>query len=258
LHGYAPVRAADGAVLPGLSYPHKRDIWNIYEKSTGLIANYFVLCKISRMHVIDAQQDPRRERTRRSLIDGGRRVMARKGVEAATVLEIVREAGVSQPSFYNHFESKEALADAIAADFFQSDAVFKHRMFEQLDDPAEAIAVNARHTLRVAIRDPIVAWVMVRGGAGRNLLHSSNSDELAKMLTVGIHSGRFKKMNPRVAALVIRGAAFPLLQDILQGTAPADIERQFVVLVLRMLGLSPNEASDVASRPEPAFDGRTH
>jgi len=210
------------------------------------------------MHATQTQQDPRRERTRRSLIDGGRCVMARKGVEAATVLEIVREAGVSQPSFYNHFQSKEELADAIAADFFQSDAVFKHRIFEQLDDPAEAIAVNARHTLRVAIRDPIVAWVLVRGGAGRNLLRSSDSDELAKMLTVGIESGRFKQMNPRVAALVIRGAAFPLLQDILQGTAPADIELQFAELVLGMLGLSPDEARNVASRPEPEFDGRTH
>jgi AcrR family transcriptional regulator len=210
------------------------------------------------MHATHAQQDPRRERTRRSLIDGGRRVMARTGVEAATVLEIVREAGVSQPSFYNHFESKEALADAIAADFFQSDAVFKHRIFRQLDDPAEAIAVNARHTLRVATRDPIVAWVLVRGGAGRNLLRSSDSDELAKMLTIGIESGRFKKMNPRVAALVIRGAAFPLLQDILQGTAPADVELQFAELVLRMLGLPPDEARDVVSRPEPEFEARTH
>lgn len=204
-----------------------------------------------------ADQDPRRERTRRSLLAGGRRVMARKGVEAATVLEIVREAGVSQPSFYNHFESKEELADAIAADFFQSNAAFKNRMFQQLDDPAEAIAVNTRHTLRVATRDPIVAWVLVRGGAGRNLLRSSDSDELAAMLTAGIESGRFKKMNPRVAALVIRGAAFPLLQDILQGTAPADVELQFAELVLRMLGLPPDEANIIAGRPEPDFDAGT-
>ena len=60
------------------------------------------------------KQDPRWEKTRLALLEGGRRVMARKGVDAATVLEIVKAAGVSQPSFYNHFASKEELAQAIA------------------------------------------------------------------------------------------------------------------------------------------------
>jgi AcrR family transcriptional regulator len=195
--------------------------------------------------------DPRRERTRRALIAGGRRIMAEKGVERATVLEIVREAGVSQPSFYNHFESKQELAEAVVTDFFQSDAVFKIRVFDVVDDPAEAIAINARHTLRVASHDPIVAWVMVHGGAGSNLLPIGDSDYLAQMITVGVERGRFRNVNPRVAALVIRGAAFPLLQDILQGSAPETVETDFAELVLRMLGVPEKECSEIAARPEP-------
>jgi AcrR family transcriptional regulator len=201
--------------------------------------------------VADMQaQDPRRERTRRALIDGGRRVMARKGVESATVLEIVREAGVSQPSFYNHFESKKELAEAIVREFFHSDAAFKLRVFDETDDPAEAIATNARHTLRVASHDPIVAWVMVRGGAELNLLPASDGDELARMIDAGVRCGRFHDVNPRVAALVIRGAGFPLLKDILQGTAPASVETDFAELVLRMLGVSAEESAAIACRPE--------
>jgi AcrR family transcriptional regulator len=195
--------------------------------------------------------DPRRERTRSALIAGGRRIMAEKGVERATVLEIVREAGVSQPSFYNHFESKQELADAVVTDFFQSDAAFKIRVFDVVDDPAEAIAINARHTLRVASHDPIVAWVMVHGGASSNLLPIGDSDDLAQMITVGVERGRFRNVNPRVAALVIRGAAFPLLQDILQGSAPETVETNFAELVLRMLGVPEKECSEIAARPEP-------
>jgi AcrR family transcriptional regulator len=195
--------------------------------------------------------DPRRERTRSALIAGGRRIMAEKGVERATVLEIVREAGVSQPSFYNHFESKQELAEAVVTDFFQSDAAFKIRVFDVVDDPAEAIAINARHTLRVASHDPIVAWVMVHGGASSNLLPIGDSDDLAQMITVGVERGRFRNVNPRVAALVIRGAAFPLLQDILQGSAPETVETNFAELVLRMLGVPEKECSEIAARPEP-------
>jgi AcrR family transcriptional regulator len=183
--------------------------------------------------------------------------MARKGVEAASVAEIVREAGVSQPSFYNHFDSKEELAEEIVADFFRSDVAFKHRVFELVDDPAEAIAINARHTLHVATRDPIVAQVIVHGGTGRNLLRISDSDELADMIAEGIRLGRFAQLNPRVAALLIRGAGFPLLQEILKGNAPATVESDFAELVLRMLGVPPEEAAEIAGRPDPVLNGES-
>jgi len=194
------------------------------------------------------RDDPRWERTRRALLDGGRRVLARKGVEAATVLEIVREAGVSQPSFYNHFASKDQLVEAIAADLFERDVSYKVRVFSRVADPAEAIAMNVRHTLRVAKRDPAVAWVMVRSGAMRELARPRRADDLVNMISAGARSGRFRIADARVAAAVIRGAAYPLLQDILQGRAPADVETQFAELVLRMLGLPDREAAAVAAR----------
>ncbi len=192
--------------------------------------------------------DPRSERTRRALLDGGRRVLARKGVEAATVVEIVREAGVSQPSFYNHFASKDQLVEAIAADFFQRDASHKVQVFSRIADPAEAIAMNVRHTLRVARQDPAVAWVMVRSGAMRELARIRRADDLVNMISSGARSGRFRITDARVVAAVIRGAAYPLLQDILQGKAPPDVETQFAELVLRMLGLTHREAAVVAAR----------
>ena len=198
-------------------------------------------------------EDPRWARTRSSLIKGGRRVIADKGVKAATILEIVREARVSQPSFYNHFDSKDQLLDAIAADFFQSDAAFKVRVFDQVDDPAEAIAINARHTLRVATHDPIVAQIIVHASAGRNLLRTSNSDELAAMIAVGVKRRRFHDIDPRIAALTIRGAAFPLMQEIVEGNVAKTVEQDFAELVLRMLGLDREEAHEVSRRPDPVL-----
>lgn len=194
------------------------------------------------------KDDPRRERTRRALLDGGRRVLAQKGVEASTVLEIVREAGVSQPSFYNHFASKDQLVEAIAADLFKSDVSHKVRVFSRIADPALAIAMNVRHTLELAKRDPAVAWVMVRSGAMRELARPRRADDLVSMISAGVRSGRFRIADARVAASVIRGAAYPLLQDILQGQAPADVETQFAELVLRMLGLPAREAAAIAKR----------
>jgi AcrR family transcriptional regulator len=179
--------------------------------------------------------------------------MARKGVDAASVLEIVKAAKVSQPSFYNHFNSKEELAEIIAAKFFQADVAFKSRVFQTIADPAEAIAINTRHTLKVATHDPVVAWVVVRSGSGRNPLRIGDSDQLVNMIITGIEKGRFRELDPRVVVEVIRAAAFPLLQNILQETAPDDIEIQFAELVLLMLGIPAHEATEIARRPDPPW-----
>jgi hypothetical protein len=78
-------------------------------------------------------------------------------------------------------------------------------------------------------------------------------DQLVNMIRTGIDSGRFRALDARVVAEVIRAAAFPLLQDILEGTAPDNIEIQFAELVLLMLGIPAEDAADIAARPDPTW-----
>jgi hypothetical protein len=108
--------------------------------------------------------------------------------------------------------------------------------------------MNAIHTLRVARKDPAVAWVMVRRGSLQEVGHKRAGDDLVRMIAAGLRKGRFQVGDPGIAAAAIRGAACPLLQDMLLGRTPPDVERQFAVLVLQMLGLSHREAAAVATR----------
>jgi AcrR family transcriptional regulator len=52
---------------------------------------------------------PRGQRTRRSLIIAARRVFERDGFLNARIIDITAEAGVALGTFYNYFESKEAV-----------------------------------------------------------------------------------------------------------------------------------------------------
>jgi AcrR family transcriptional regulator len=199
--------------------------------------------------VAEAQKDDARwARTRQRLLAGGRKAFAAAGVEATTVLEIVRAAGVSQPSFYNHFASKDELAREITAEFFRADRQKKLAVFEQVDDPAEAIAINIEHTLSVATHDPVIAWTLIKSKTLRDLVISSPTDPLAEMINTGIGQGRFQADSPHTLALTIRGAALALIQDILNGTAEDNAVGFFQELVLRMLGLSPAESAEVTAR----------
>lgn len=195
--------------------------------------------------------DPRWCRTRQRLIEGGRQVFAAQGVEAATVQQIVRAAGVSQPSFYNHFSSKDQLAQEIAADFFQRESRARQAVFRSVADPAEAIAINVAQTLELAQADPVVAWTLLRSGSLRELVISSQSDALARMIASGIGTGRFAPCNPHTLALAIRGGALAVLQSLLAGQAGQAGQAacaEFQELVLRMLGLTAGEASVIVRR----------
>jgi TetR/AcrR family transcriptional regulator, fatty acid metabolism regulator protein len=57
------------------------------------------------------------ERTRAKLVDFAIREFARRGFHDTKVNDIVKAAGVAQPTFYAYFESKEAAYDMLIASF---------------------------------------------------------------------------------------------------------------------------------------------
>jgi AcrR family transcriptional regulator len=188
--------------------------------------------------------DARWAKTREKLLAGGREVFSKQGVEATSVLDIIRASDVSQPSFYNHFDSKDALAREIAADFFRRDKQAKQSVFARVDDPAVAIAINVRQTLSIATDDPVVAWTLVKSETLRELIISSEADPLVAMLQAGVQKQRFVLSNARTTAIAIRGAALAIVQDILNGNNDKKTIQNFQELVLCMLGLSPGDSRE--------------
>ena len=164
------------------------------------------------------------------------------------MLDVVRAAKVSQPSFYNHFDSKDALAREIAADFFRRDKRLKQSIFEQFSDPAIAIAINVHHTLSIATDDPVIAWTLIKSEGLRELVISSESDPLAAMIKTGVKQKRFDVSSSRTAAIAIRGGALAVVQDLLNKTADKNAVKDYQEFVLRLLGLDPRESRTVVKQ----------
>jgi len=179
--------------------------------------------------------------------------MASKGVDAATVLEIVAEAGVSQPSFYNHFESKEALLNEIVRSFIFSERALKERVVKDTGDRALSIAWNCRRTIRMLSSDPIVAQVVVRAGVMRNILGAPVGEPLIREIEEGIRAGRMKVESLPLAISAIIGGALSVIQLILDGEAGPDPDARYAELVLRMLGIPAAQAERLAFKPLPDF-----
>ena len=93
-----------------------------------------------------AEREPRGQRrkreTRARLLEAALRLMAVKGMEGVAINQITEAADVGFGSFYNHFESKEAIYDALLHWVFEE---FRN-IRRDIADPAEVISVSVRHT----------------------------------------------------------------------------------------------------------------
>ena len=70
-------------------------------------------------------------------------------------------------SFYNHFESKEAIYSALTEQFFEEFADALDRALAGVTDPAEVLAASMRHTLYRARHDATWARFPAARGAFR-------------------------------------------------------------------------------------------
>ncbi|GAB3011230.1 hypothetical protein GCM10023080_092200 [Streptomyces pseudoechinosporeus] len=122
-----------------------------------------------------------------------------------------------------------------------------------IDDPAELLSAGFRLSARMAESHPELMQVLRRRGLGH--LHSDNglTSRALHAPEAGIASGRFVTLDPAVALTAIGGTLLSLVE--LRFARPEldgdEAAANLAEMVLRMLGLSPDDAREVARRPLP-------
>jgi AcrR family transcriptional regulator len=198
-----------------------------------------------------ARGSGRRLRTRARLIEAARRIAATRGIEVTPISEITDEAGVGVGSFYNHFATKEELLEVVISDTFEAHGVALDRIHEGKDDIAEILAQNVRLTVRMVDHDPIWAGFAVRTEAYASQLQSSLGGNLARDLRRGFDAGRFASYDEHTTVAAIGGALLGVMRVKLEGELPRDADRFLAEELLRLLGLRPGEAAEIAGRRLP-------
>lgn len=198
-----------------------------------------------------SRQTRRREETRRKLVDAARALFARQGVESTRINEITEEADVGFGSFYNHFESKEAIVEAVLQQALAAQGAAIAALTESLDDPAEVIAVAHRHFVRLAAGDPNWGWLLIRLDASHQVMASALGAFAQRDLRRGIDAGRLTVPDEQMALFASGGALLGAMRLVLDGDAGDTADIHHAEGVLRLLGLSAGDAAAVAGRPLP-------
>jgi AcrR family transcriptional regulator len=218
----------------------------------------------------EARSARRKRQTRSRLLHAAFEQMAEKGVEGVAINEITDAADVGFGSFYNHFESKEAIYAAVVDWAFEEFADTLDRVVGDIADPAEGISVSVRHTLLRARREPVWAKFLIREGLSARALHRGLGLRLFRDIRKGIDAKRFSVVDPLITFLSAGGTVLGSLAIELQlstaiQAAPLEEELGFsadrlperaAMVLLQTLKIGRTEADRIANRPLPRVESK--
>jgi AcrR family transcriptional regulator len=198
----------------------------------------------------------RKAQTRQKLVAAARAMLAGDTAAQASIQEITENADVGFGSFYNHFSSKAELFEAAVADVLDELGALLDQLSVDVDDPALAFARSIRLALRVCRHRPEMAAVLIRHGMHYMESPRGLAPRALRDIEAGIAGGRFRPCEPRLARAAVAGALLATLQLALTDPDLVDDAAidEFAEQVLRMLGVSPDEARSLAHAPLPGAE----
>lgn len=208
----------------------------------------------------------RKRETREKLLEAAFRLMAERGMDAVAINEITEAADVGFGSFYNHFESKEAIYAAVIDAVFEDFGDALEHLVRGVEDPAEIIAICVRHVILRARREPLWGRFLVREGFSVTSLTRGLGARLLRDMQKGAAQGRFKLVDPvmsfvaagsSVLGAISVGLEMPHLDAGAKKLLAVDaknIPERAAGLLLHHLGLPFDEAQRIAQRPLPSVD----
>lgn len=185
------------------------------------------------------------------MLDAARRLFAQQGFEATAIAEITDMADLGVGSFYNHFASKDELLSELLEKVLTEQLAALDSRRTAITDPAEAVSIAHRHWVRLTSEGPEWAWLLVRLEESLRLVAATQGDSALKDLTRGIECGRFAVASPGLALLASGGALISVMRAVLTGYDGEEPDSIHAESVLRIFGVDPSEAAEIARRPMP-------
>jgi AcrR family transcriptional regulator len=157
--------------------------------------------------------------TRAAVMREAAALFAAHGYDAVSVREIVAAAGVTKPSLYYHFGSKEGLARALIEEFLTAATAMRHQVFGEARDIRELLEMYTREMLSLALKHKDTLAFAFSLWFGRSSLkdlirHAEDYDACVTREWQEQLEGR--GMSPRRAELAVKAYWAMLMQELMK------------------------------------------
>ena len=200
----------------------------------------------------------RRQRTRRKLLLTAFRLLAERGMDEPIIDLVIKQAGLSRGTFYNHFRSERELFLAVAAQVSVEIIGSVDSLVLTHDNPAVRVACGVTLCVKLARRYPIVAAFIAKGGAQAVFAGGSAIRSITRDVEMGREQGLFSVPETSLAIDLVLGPVLCTFGTMLQREVDAEYIRALATSILLALGLEPQRAEQIRQidfgEPQPAQD----
>lgn len=193
----------------------------------------------------------KRHETRAALIEAARSLVLERGHQSISIQDITTRADVGLGTFYNYFEHKEDVFEAVLDAMRAELAARLEELRAPLKDPAFIVAVTLRYCFREAQDNE--DWQRFISCAGLDGEHDLHQDEAQCLADIerGAAAGRFKVADPAFAQSLILGMVRHVNAEIRAGRLGPTAIDDAIQYILRMLGLPDLVARALVQTPMP-------
>ncbi|RRR96770.1 TetR/AcrR family transcriptional regulator [Glycomyces terrestris] len=198
--------------------------------------------------------DRRKARTRAALLSAARTLLTARDPAEVSIQEITDAADVGFGSFYNHFSSKQELFEVAVEEVIEEHGAMLDEITASIADPAEVFAASIRITARFPKTHPEMAKIIERVGQRYLTSPTGLAPRALRDLERARDVGRIDFGDPEVLIACVGGALLGVIHLALLRSEPAAIDAasdELAANLLLMLGLSAEEAREIARRPLP-------
>ncbi|MEM9513295.1 MAG: TetR/AcrR family transcriptional regulator [Actinomycetota bacterium] len=188
----------------------------------------------------------KKERTRRQLLDAAIAVIAERG-EAFTASDVTTRAEMSAGTFYNYFDDRDQLIQAVVPDVIDAFAADSDVTVDE-PDPARRFAVITARALHRAVDSPDEFRALLRLDAAQRLIVDGAPMRFLRAdIATGVAAGRFSlDVDDAAVDVVVGSILFAARRIVSEPVADGYITRVLSQL-LRSLGVAEDEAAQIAA-----------
>lgn len=183
------------------------------------------------------------------LIESALRVFAEKGLDAATIDDVIAAAGVSRGTFYNYFRTEAELAVAVSEELTSESIGHIEAAVGHLANPAERVARGLRLYLGAAAKYPLFARFTSQAGLRAVSPNQLLREYLPRHILEGVRSGRMDVPDVSLAVDMIVGAALSAVHALSTRTVHRDYIDNVAMHILVGLGVARAAARKFACAP---------
>ena len=193
----------------------------------------------------------RRARTRAKIIAAAFDLFGEETGLHSRIEDVADRAGVTRPTFYNHFSGMEELREALTHEVTHDFLVAVTRTIEELPDPRMRAVFAIRFYLHRARTDGRWAWSMVNMSANGIIFGAETHRQAEQTVREGMEAGVLALPSSAVGRDIILGSTLAAVASMLREDLPDDYPEAVARHILLGLGVPRAEAREFAHLPLP-------